>query len=81
MLEACVLRNSTTTSSFARTSLETWSGKKPSIVKLRILRSKASCLYDKTKRVGKYGVKAWVGPQEGYFVDTLGHIVWDPKTH
>ena len=81
MLAACVLRNLTTTSSLARTPLEMWSGKKPSIVKLMILRRKASCLYDKTKRGGKYGVKAWVGPPEGYFAHTPWYRVWDPKTH
>ena len=81
ILTSCFLRNLSPTSSLAMTPLEMWTGRRPSVQRLKVVGCKAYCQYDERERVGKFSAKAWIGVLVGYSVDTPGYRVWDPSTH
>ena len=58
---------------------ELWSGIKPTVKHPRAFGSRACISPEKQKRQGKMGVTKWEGVIVGYFVDSVGYRVWDPK--
>ena len=81
ILTSCVLRNLSPTSSLFVTPLEMWTGRRPSVQRLRVVGCKVYSQFDKTERTGKFSAKSWIGVLVGYSVDTPGYRVWDPTTH
>ena len=61
--------------------MEMWTGRRPSVQRLKVVGCKVYSQFDKTERTGKFSAKSWIGVLVGYSVDTPGYRVWDPTTH
>ena len=75
---ASYIRNRGPVAGLGKTPDELWSGRVPSIKRLRAYGSRAYVSLEKTKRKGKMGVTKWEGVIVGYPAASVGYRVWDP---
>ena len=80
ILTANIFRNLTPTALRNKTPIELWTGRKPSVDRLRKIGCKVYCPIQKQFRGGKFKAVAWEGVLVGYSPKSPDYRVWDPET-